>query len=438
MKNSTPILQSAFALTTLSLLLSGCGVGAVTKTASPVAPAARAALHGSIHGGQQPISGAALGLYIASIKKYGDPIQNILKVSVLSDTAGGFNIGGDYSCSPGDQLYITATGGDSGSGVNSNSAVMAALGDCANLNANTFISINEVTTVGSVFALAPFMSGAAALGTSGNNVAGLTHAFASVHKLVNTSAGTASGDLLPAGAVAPAAEINTLANLIAACINTSGDTGAGSPCHTLFALLTPVGGTAPNDTIAATLAIAQNPTLNVTALYNTIPPQSPFQPTLPKAPADWTLAINYTAGDFNKPSTTTVDGAGNIWVANAGNNTVTLLAQTGAPVTALPLSGNGLVTPTAIAMDVFGNAWIANSTASSLSAFSPAGAPLTGSPFAPVGVSLPISLAFDATGNLWVANSGNNSVSEVSAAGVTVVQQLATSAAPSAIALDPK
>jgi hypothetical protein len=432
MKNSTHTIQSAVALTTLSFLLSGCGAGTLNKTA--VTPTA---LHGNIHGGQQPISGAALGLYIASTKNYGDPVHNILKVPVLSDAGGNFNITGDYTCNAGDQLYITATGGDSGSGINSNSALMAALGDCANLNANTYISMNEVTTVGSVFALAPFMTGAAALGTSGNNVAGLTHAFASVHKLVNTAAGTAAGDMLPAGAVAPAAEINTLANLIAACINTNGDTGVGSPCNTLFSLVTPAGGIKPADTITATLAIAQNPTLNVTALFNTIPPQSPFQPTLSTAPTDWTLSINYTAGGFNKPSTTTVDGAGNIWVANSGNNTVTLLAQTGAPVTALPLSGNGLATPVAIAMDASGNAWIANSTASSLSAFSTAGAPLTGSPFAPAGVSFPVSLAFDATGNLWVANSGNNSISEVSSAG-TAIQQLGSAAAPSAIAIDPK
>ena len=437
MKNSTRTIQGVLALTPLSFVLSGCGTGAFNNVDSPVAPAAVAALHGSIHGGQQPISGATLGLYIASIKNYGEPNPNILKISVVSDADGRFNITGDYTCNAGDQLYITATGGDSGSGSNPNSALMAALGDCANLNANTSITINEVTTVGSVFALAPFMSGPAMLGTSGNNVAGLTRAFASVHKLVNTTAGSAPGDMLPAGAVAPAAEINTLANLIAVCINTNGDTGAGSPCHTLFTLVTPGGGVAPADTIGATLAIARNPTLNVSALFNTTPPQDPFQPALSVAPADWTLAINYTTGGFNKPSTTTVDNAGNIWVANAGNNTVTLLAQSGTPVTTLPLSGNGLAAPAAIAIDASGNAWIANSSGSSLSAFSAIGAPLSGSPFAPAGVSSPISLAVDATGNVWVANAGNNSVSKVSAAGVTV-QQIDMTAAPSAIALDPK
>jgi streptogramin lyase len=280
------------------------------------------------------------------------------------------------------------------------------------------------------------MSSASALGTSSTNVAGLTRAFASVHKLVNTTTGTAPGDLLPTGAIAPTVEINTLADLIAVCVNTTGDTGSGTPCHQLFTLVTPAGGTAPTDTVGAALAIAKNPTLNVASLFKLLPASNPFQPILTAAPTDWTLAINYT-GSFNKPATTSIDSSGNIWVANSGNNTVAVLAQTGSPAVSTPLLGNGLATPASIAIDTSGNAWVANSTAATLSAFTATGTPLTGSPFTSNGLSQPVSLAFDATGNLWVANSGNDSILELSSTG-TPIQQISSTSAPSAIAVDPK
>jgi hypothetical protein len=432
-----PIVLSTTALflATAFLLLTGCGTGFAPT--SGVQPALQTPLHGSVHGGQQPISGATIALYIGAVNGYAKPLQNILTKPVSSGTGGEFDITSDYSCVPGQQLYITATGGTTGSGINANSALMAALGDCSNLTPSTFISVNEVTTVGSVFALAPFMSGATALGTSANNIAGLTRAFASVHKLVNIANGSAPGEMLPPGAKAPAAEINTLANLLAACINSLGVADPASPCGPLFAMTTPIGGTTPTDTIGAALAVAQNPTLNVAALFNIIPPQSPFGPTLSTAPTDWTLAINYTVGGFNKPSTTTVDNSGNIWVANSGNNTVTVLTQAGTPAFSAPLTGDGLRSPTGIAIDAGGNAWVTNSTASSVSAFSATGTALANSPFTAGGISLPVSLAFDATGNLWIANSGNNSVSELSATGIPI-QQIGNAATPSAIAIDPK
>ncbi len=112
--------------------------------------------------------------------------------------------------------------------------------------------MNEITTVGSVFARAPFMSSIAALGSSAANTTGLTHAFASVNKLVNVGTGAAMGSALPAGAVGPVSEIVTLADILAACINSTGGTaGDSTACGTLFSLATSAGGTAPTDTVQA-------------------------------------------------------------------------------------------------------------------------------------------------------------------------------------------
>jgi len=63
--------------------------------------------------------------------------------------------------------------------------------------------------------------------------------------------------------------------MIAACVNSNGN---GAACTSLFSLVTPSGGTAPADTIAAPVDLAHNPILNVTTLFNNIPVNSPFQP----------------------------------------------------------------------------------------------------------------------------------------------------------------
>lgn len=57
----------------------------------------------------------------------------------------------------------------------------AALGSCATLLANantTFITMDEVTTVATAYALAPFASSLTSIGASGSNPIGLVNAFA--------------------------------------------------------------------------------------------------------------------------------------------------------------------------------------------------------------------------------------------------------------------
>ncbi len=429
----------ATAATCMALLLAGCaGFSGVVKTA-PV-PVQGAAFSGKVFGGQQPVTQANIALYVAGTSGYGVNNTNILTKTVTTDSNGDFNITGDYPCTPGQQMYIVATQGNPGGGVNNNLALMAALGDCANLSASTNIFVNEVTTVGSVFALAPFMSSITQVSTSANNSLGLIHAFASVNKLVNTATGNSPGPALPAGATAPASEIYSLANVIATCVNSQGGVANdNSFCGSVFGLATPAGGNAPTDTIQATLNIAHNPALNAAKLYEVVTAQPPFAGGLVSPPSDWTMAVTYSRGGFSAPKSTTVDAQGNVWVANATGNSVSVLAQSGTPLAGTPLLSNGLAQPTAIAIDVAGNAWVANTGETVVSAFTPAGGVVSGSPFSGNStIAAPTAIAIDAPGNIWVANRGNSSVTELNSTG-SYLQQVNTGVnAPAALAINPK
>ena len=112
---------------------------------------------------------------------------------------------------------------------------MVGLGTCGGTDLNNFINVNELTTVASVWALAPFMTGIANIGSSSTNAAGLANAFAAINELVNTANGTIPGPALPTGATLPTTEINTLGDILEQCINSGGGVeGDGSACGNLF------------------------------------------------------------------------------------------------------------------------------------------------------------------------------------------------------------
>ena len=136
-------------------------------------------------------------------------------------------------------------------GSNSAVSLSAALGPCSSLTSSTFIMINEVTTIAAAYALAPFAADLADIGASGSNPTGLVSAFANAGLLANVAAGTAGGASLPAGVSVPVSEIDTLGDILAACINSSGP--SSSSCTTLFTA------TGANETFGASLAIARNP-----------------------------------------------------------------------------------------------------------------------------------------------------------------------------------
>ena len=429
-----------------AVMLTGCAAlnSTVAPVAGPVAgPAAgpHAHLQGTVFGGQQPVAGSSIALYAAGTTGYSKANTNLLTAPVFSATNGSFNITGLYTCASGQQMYIVATGGNPGSGINANITLVAALGDCSTLTAASNVNINEITTVAAAYALASFANisiGPDAVSSSAANTAGLVGAFVNAAKLANPTSGTAGGPSLAPGANLPTAEINTLGNILAACVNTTGGTaGDSTPCGQLFTATRPAFNPAPADTFSAAVNIARLPGVNVADLFNLSSPTAPFQPQLASAPNDRTISINYTLGGFSAPAAVVADANGRIYFPNAGNNTVTVLNQSGTP--AAPLLLNGLSTPSGVAIDQGGNIWVANKSGNTVSAFTQAGLPLSGSPFNGAGnLSGPVALAFDAPGSLFVANSTGNSVTQLTGAGAYVQQITTGITAPNAIAIDPK
>ena len=411
------------------ILVAGCG-GSSSFNSGSTTGTASGGLKGKLLGGQYPVTGAEVQLYAAGTTgSYGTGAQALLSPAVTTDNNGDFTISPtQYKC-PSDTTptYLVATGGDPGLGSNNPAiALMAAVGPCGDLSSSTFVSIDEVTTVASVWALAPFLGAGAQVGTSPTNVLGLANAFANVNNLVNVSNGIAPGTV-PTRAVIPVSKINSLANILAACVNSSGT----AMCDTLFAAATPAGGSAPTNTLDAALNIARNPSASVGSLFAIPTANSPFQPSLSTQPPDWLIGATYVGGGLDYPASIAVDALGNVWAANVCGSdnpcsSVTELSSTGQPLSPAGGFTDGTFWESfGIAIDVSANVWVTNEQTTSAnsglgnvvllnssgSVISPAGGYFGG------GLDFPFAVAIDTDGNVWTANLGDSSATKFSNSG---------------------
>jgi len=476
-------LQSHFVLIVLGLLVAGCGSAGSYIGPSRGPGNQGVAITGKVHGGQQPISGTKVYLYAAGTSGYASAATSLLTTSggyVTTNSSGDFTVTGDWTCpaAPGDQVYVFAIGGNpgnSGGQANPNLAMMTALGSCENLNSSSVIWVNEVTTAASAYALAPFMGYSASHPSAGASVnlgaptsgascnaagswksrgantcdyIGLKNAFGTVSNLVKLSTGVALAG--SSTAVEPQARLNTLADILAACVNSTGGTaGDGSACGTLFKAMTPgSSGVAPTDTLQAilNLAHAQGPSSSVSAsLFGLSASTAAFQPSLSAAPNDWTLPITLSGGGLDGPTALGIDGAGNAWAASY-NSALSAFSPAGAPLFVSGITGYGLYESYGLAIDNSNNVWVANEESlgtnnglGTVSEFTDSGTPLSGSlGYAAGGIDFPIALAADTDGSVWVANNGDSSVSHLTSSGTAASGDLTASSIefPDGIALD--
>ena len=134
-----------------------------------------------------------------------------------------------------------------------------------------------------------------------------------------------------------------------------------------------------------------------------------------------------TAATFNQPTGVAVDGAGNVYVADEGNNlireispagVVSTFAGSGAPGstngTGVKASFNG---PTGIAVDASGNVYVADYGNNLVREISPGGVVITLGSAATGNSKLfkgPYGVAVDAAGNVYVADYGYNTILKIS------------------------
>ena len=422
----------SFSLTVAVVALSGCGLGTFERGVEPVSVAS-SALVGSVHGGQQPVVGATVTLMVPGTIGYGAAPTVLATATSLA--GGGFTLP-SYTCpaNSGD-VYLLASGGNSGSGTNPALVEAALLGPCNTLSPATFISVTEVTTVAAAYALAQFAvysTNGTNIGAPASNLQGLTNAFGAANNMVPYASGYARSPGALAGMVLPQAELNTLANILASCVNSTGSTTANAPCGILFTATKPLGGLTPVDTFQAMLSIAANPGASVSTLYNLSTANAPFQPTLTAAPNDFALGIQYTGGGITGSYGTdgmAIDTVGNAWIVTGNTTNVHSLTEISpAGVYLSGATGYGstvLSAPQGIAIDAANNVYVTDLNLNKVVKFASNGS-LLGT-FAPASLNQPLGIVIDTDNTLWVANNGGSTITHLTAAGTEAASSPYTS-----------
>ena len=416
----------------------------VTSQAAPPRPPT---MTGTAYGGNQPVVGSHVYLFSPgtttgaasiSLMNSSTGYSDSLGWYVLSNSSGDWSATGTYTCTNGQPVYAYAAGGNPGLSPGTNNtglALMSYIGVCGSIPTSSFTNINEVSTIAMAYAIAGFATDPLHISYSGSTLglAGIINAFSNQFNLESQPYGTAYSSIPSGYATVPQSTINTLANALASCVNTS--SASSSPCTSLFDVTTSNGlstGTVPVDTATSAVNIAHNPTANVyDIVINLPPPMPPFQPTLASAPNDLTIALTFTSTSMGDPAAIAIDKYGDAWVAcqppgsangtPSGNGSIVEIANAssmGTYGTYLSPSGGwasaefGPRTPYAIAIDASSsNVWVG--TDATLDELSTSGTLATGSPFIysyPYSGPYPnanfgsaFALNIDGSGDVWVA-----------------------------------
>jgi sugar lactone lactonase YvrE len=422
-------------LASSTILLAGCSVASIANQKPDPGPVAavNTPLSGRVHGGppQAPISGAEVYLFAVHTGAYNHNSDSLLLATtnthagtygnyVLTGSNGNFQIGsGDYACTAGQEVYLYSVGGNPGlaNGTNNSAAtLMSVVGTCGAGNSfsglPTTVQMNEVTTVAAAYALAGYATTPTQISGNLSGTAQATTGLANAAKMAGVLASITTGNALAPGLNGSAVqqEIDSLANSLAACVNTTGPTA--SNCTNLL----PYAGNA-SDTASAALYIAHNPGSNISNIYSASTAYPQFTPHLGAAPNDWTLAITYD-GNINGGTDLAFDSTGSVYVTESDSNDVLKFTAFGAR-SGSPFTNANLNDPYGIAVDGSDNVWVTNWNSDQLVGFTSTGAAAPHSPFTDSSLSNTFTLAIDPDGNFWVTNSTGEagSITEFSSAG---------------------
>jgi len=345
-------------------------------------------IKGQVLGGGAPIANSTVTLYAASAAAP----KHLAQTKTNGD--GRFEL--RYPATDADtSLYLVATGGvpKSGGGDNPAIALLTVLGS----KPPSTVTINEFTTVASVWTNNQFLNGPALQG----HALGLKIAAGNVPSFVDLQTGgwgTTIQDPLNSVQTPTMANFATLADALATCITRiQGD----STCGKLFEAAKGPKGNTPTDTLTAAEAIARYPwyqpkrVFDLLEMYPTPSGKTmsavPYMPYLSFPPSAWVIPLKFTGGGYVAGGKAMFDSEGNLWVGD--NFTVGWQAQdalwqghatkfdpNGKPLSPITtgFSGGGMQGGTfGAAVDANDNAWLTSYGGKSITVFDKNGKPLT-------------------------------------------------------------
>lgn len=353
-------------------------------------PAFAATINGQVLGGGAPIANSTVTLWAASA----GASKEIAHVQTGAN--GRFTM---YAATPKTDasLYLIAKGGQPAANKsNSNNPAIALLSVLGN-NPPSKVTINEMTTVASVWTHAQFFDGRTIKGPA----LSLRIAAGNVPNFVDIATG-GWGDAiqgpLNSGQTPTMANFATLADVLAGCV-TQVSTDA---CDKLFVAATPPKGAAPTDTLMAAESIALYPWYKPERLFSllsqfySIPKGKnmlvvPYMPYLSFAPSAWVLPLKFDGGGYRAGGKAMFDSQGNLWVGDnftvgwQGQDTLwqgnaTKFASNGHPISPITtgFAGGGMQGGTfGAAVDANDNAWLTSYGGKSIAVFDKNGKPLT-------------------------------------------------------------
>ena len=479
--------RNLFALLASTVVLTAGCSNMATTAPSATSLSSATSIGGKLHGGSQPVYGATVTLYYAGDSGYGSglTLNGTATVAAVTttDKTGSFSFiqdttpndptsGNTFSCPlttptvptlpPGIEndplVYVIASGGNTiNSGdpkVTHNDAAvfLGVFGLCSQISSSSFLDMNEVTTVASIAALQQYFNPVTkAIGTDGIGVAktSLLNTVATIANLANVATGTAvtttqlvgtSGDGVSGvtvTATSPAATINQIANILAACVNNT--SSSATPCNKLFEYAIPPNvvqtdrpyGSAAfptaTDTLQAAYYMLSNPTnggtANLQKLFDLASAAgAPFQPSLADTPSDWSISIAYSSdstcgssGSFiNAPQDINIDSSGNLWIANgqAGGN-LSAISSNGTPAACVFLGGGSSRGST---IDTQGNIWYGTTAANNIYRYNPFNRSVL--PYATA--AAPLAVTADGLGNVYFSTTTDGSLYEIAGAAIAL------------------
>src|SRR5262252_7559732 len=348
-------------------------------------------INGRVLGAGAPIAGSTVTLWSASA---GAPKQ---LGQARTGADGRFSLTASRPPGGDSTLYLVAQGGrptaSAASGENPAIALMASLG----ARPPARVTINEFTTVASVWTHNQFIDGTAIKG----HALGLKIAAGNVPSFVDLqtgSWGTTIQDPLNGAQTPTMANFATVADLLAGCATRV----TPDACDKLFAATTPPKGNAPTNTLMAAESVVHYPWYQPERLFALLDqlypvPQGktmrpvPFMPYLNFSPSAWVFPLKFDGGGYRAGGGAMFDSEGNLWTGDnftvgwQGQDSLwqgnaTKFSPNGKPLSPITtgFAGGGMQGGSfGAAVDAKDNAWFSTYGGKAIAVFDKNGNPLT-------------------------------------------------------------